>query len=357
MLEETHLSPAFFPRFLSLADGYFVSVRNFALGQLVFRFHPDGELIDSDTLSIGETYYSYLVNGEPRLVSQQGLFTGTGWRIRTVLHEFDTQGVYADSLVLREEDLNAGESAAGHAFHYDGSVLTCIAASVRPGATLNTFRVWMTIYDGSSTTEIDPWDPGPLPQRSYVTSWEVLRTTDARYVLAMFVRGEANMAIWFLGLESDGSFNSNLHLQSVASDHLLNGMILKEHNGSLLYAFTEVTTDGSFGGGAQVAAFPLTILLNSRKQRPELPSSLTLSAFPNPFNASSTISFSLPERSSIALKVFDLLGREVATLAEGMYTSGTHQRFWSASSAASGKYFCRLTTQDDSRVIPLILMK
>ncbi|MCW5896353.1 MAG: T9SS type A sorting domain-containing protein [Bacteroidetes bacterium] len=64
--------------------------------------------------------------------------------------------------------------------------------------------------------------------------------------------------------------------------------------------------------------------------------------FPNPFNPATTISFSLPHRSHVSLKVFDLLGREVAILVSGELSSGEHSRTWTATGVSSGVYLCRL---------------
>jgi hypothetical protein len=63
--------------------------------------------------------------------------------------------------------------------------------------------------------------------------------------------------------------------------------------------------------------------------------------YPNPFNPSTTISFTLPVGGTVRLAVFDVLGREVALLAEGWTAAGTHSVQWRPQ-GASGAYFCRL---------------
>ncbi len=64
--------------------------------------------------------------------------------------------------------------------------------------------------------------------------------------------------------------------------------------------------------------------------------------YPNPFNPSTTVLLSLPERSTLSLRVFDLLGKEVEMLAEGTYDGGVHRFLWNASHLPSGVYFCRM---------------
>jgi len=64
--------------------------------------------------------------------------------------------------------------------------------------------------------------------------------------------------------------------------------------------------------------------------------------FPNPFNPTTNISFNLPSESFVSLKVFDVLGKEVAVLLSEEMPPGKHTRQWNALSFPSGVYFYRL---------------
>ena len=68
--------------------------------------------------------------------------------------------------------------------------------------------------------------------------------------------------------------------------------------------------------------------------------------YPNPFNPSTRIQFSLPTGTNLTLGVYDVLGREVATLANGYYAAGVHSVVWNATSASSGVYYARLTVMN-----------
>jgi len=64
--------------------------------------------------------------------------------------------------------------------------------------------------------------------------------------------------------------------------------------------------------------------------------------YPNPFNPSTTIEFSIPEESFVELKVYNVLGKEVSTLAYDTYSSGTYKVNFDASSLSSGIYISKL---------------
>ena len=75
----------------------------------------------------------------------------------------------------------------------------------------------------------------------------------------------------------------------------------------------------------------------------EVPEAFVLEGnYPNPFNPSTTIGFSVPSESHIRLTVFDILGRKVATLTDQPYAPGRHSLDWDASNVSSGQYFYRM---------------
>jgi hypothetical protein len=79
--------------------------------------------------------------------------------------------------------------------------------------------------------------------------------------------------------------------------------------------------------------------------------------YPNPFNPATTITFELTARSHASLRVYDLLGREVAVLVDGMRAAGTHREQFNASGLASGVYVARLQAGSFSQSIRLVLTK
>ncbi len=79
--------------------------------------------------------------------------------------------------------------------------------------------------------------------------------------------------------------------------------------------------------------------------------------YPNPFNPTTTINYQLPTISHVTLKVFDILGREVATLVDEVEDAGFKSVQWDASGVASGIYFYRLQAGAFVGARKLVFMK
>lgn len=79
--------------------------------------------------------------------------------------------------------------------------------------------------------------------------------------------------------------------------------------------------------------------------------------YPNPFNPSTSISFVLPEAGLTTLKVYDMLGREVATLANGVFAQGEHSVRFDAGNLSSGVYLYELRSGNTRITNKMTLMK
>jgi hypothetical protein len=98
----------------------------------------------------------------------------------------------------------------------------------------------------------------------------------------------------------------------------------------------------------------------------ENPSTVPLSfsllpAYPNPFNPTCTIPFTLDRRGHVQLLVYDILGQKVAILVDGVQDAGWHRITWNAGNLASGIYFLQLKSLTDpsahSPIRKLVLLK
>jgi hypothetical protein len=80
-------------------------------------------------------------------------------------------------------------------------------------------------------------------------------------------------------------------------------------------------------------------------------------AIPNPFNPTTTLSFELPQAGSVKLSVYNVTGREVATLVNGWRDAGNHEVTFDATGLASGLYVYQLTAGDFHATSKMMLMK
>jgi hypothetical protein len=79
--------------------------------------------------------------------------------------------------------------------------------------------------------------------------------------------------------------------------------------------------------------------------------------YPNPFNPTTTIRFSLPQATQLKITLYNMLGEQVKTLAEGTYEMGYHNIVVDAASLPSGTYIYHLESSDFVQVKKMILLK
>ena len=92
--------------------------------------------------------------------------------------------------------------------------------------------------------------------------------------------------------------------------------------------------------------------------QPTAPIAFTLNQnFPNPFNPSTMIQYSIPHASRVTLKVYDVLGRVVSVLVDEQKNAGTYSIEFDGRSLSSGVYYYRLTSNNNSDVKRMLLLK
>ena len=100
------------------------------------------------------------------------------------------------------------------------------------------------------------------------------------------------------------------------------------------------------------------LAINNEENGSGIPGSLELSQnYPNPFNPSTNIEFSIPEAGEVSLKIYNTLGRLVATLIDSRMSPGFYKTSWNASNAPSGVYFYRLKTGSSVVTKQMLLIK
>lgn len=126
-----------------------------------------------------------------------------------------------------------------------------------------------------------------------------------------------------------------------------------EDGGDLWEFFTGTTPGASNSGGTVGIEEPANSLISEFQLSQN---------FPNPFNPTTTISYSLPEMSDVRLIVYDITGREVARIVNSQQTSGYHNVQWngrddSGNPVSTGVYFTRLEAGEYSQTIKMVYLK
>lgn len=93
------------------------------------------------------------------------------------------------------------------------------------------------------------------------------------------------------------------------------------------------------------------------KEQEVVPDEITLSSYPNPMRRQATIEYTLTEPTDVRITVYDVLGRRVAVLADGRKKAGRHRLQLDGSRLASGVYFGRLKTEDQTRTQKITVVR
>ncbi len=132
-------------------------------------------------------------------------------------------------------------------------------------------------------------------------------------------------------MKNDGDYLGKAHLRRMQYlyENAGDWVNLKEQLNEMLLGdpFLDVRTNG------------VSLISGSE---PYMPQTISLRPYPNPFNNAAIITFDLPERMRLRLRVFDLSGRQVAVLANTIKTAGTYGVPFNADNLASGVYFILL---------------
>ncbi|MGA7161207.1 MAG: T9SS type A sorting domain-containing protein [Bacteroidota bacterium] len=166
----------------------------------------------------------------------------------------------------------------------------------------------------------------------------------------------------------NGSFGALRLTGTVVTKVYLSGVLLNSVTTHSISWFTEsgnqlsVDVDTALSGSVKVYGISLTYVGTTPatlvKASPQLPGTFTLSQnYPNPFNPSTQIQFSIPQAGFVSLKVYDMLGREVATLVHQELTPSSYSITWNAANVASGMYLYKLDAGNYSVTKKMILMK
>jgi len=130
--------------------------------------------------------------------------------------------------------------------------------------------------------------------------------------------------------------------------------ILQTSDGGYIVAGQNISPDNP---GIWLIRFAPDVTAVDEHQNPTAKDYRLHQNYPNPFNPSTAISYHLSVSTQVSLKVYDVLGNEVASLVNGEQNSGSHSINFNAAQLSSGIYFYRLDTENFSETKPMLLIK
>jgi pimeloyl-ACP methyl ester carboxylesterase len=121
----------------------------------------------------------------------------------------------------------------------------------------------------------------------------------------------------------------------------------KSASGRYIYRLKQIDNDGKFKYSqsieAEIGSVPKELYLHQN--------------YPNPFNPATTIRYDVPQQTTVKIAVYDMIGREVATLVNETKEAGSYEVIFTASQLASGVYFYKLSTGTATAVRKLLVAK
>ncbi len=133
--------------------------------------------------------------------------------------------------------------------------------------------------------------------------------------------------------------------------------IKNQLNGKYYYRLKQIDTDGSYSY-SETIEIDWTNGVTEVNDDNNLPKEFSLSQnYPNPFNPNTVISYQLPVNSKVVLKVYDVIGKEVATLVNNEQEAGNHTAQFNGKGMSSGMYFYKLEAENFVQVKKMILLK
>lgn len=178
--------------------------------------------------------------------------------------------------------------------------------------------------------------------------------------------GDVNLIFAYSGLQTNRMiiFNRDwdfvdegtLHFEGIPLD-ISEFMYLSEED-KVVFAYSSLVGGEYASPRVYLQSFSVDFVVEVEDEPALVPAEFTLAQnYPNPFDPTTEILFSIPRPSEVTLDVFNIQGQLVTTLARGVHSAGEHKVVWDAQKHASGVYLYRLTTPDGTRSRKMVLLK
>jgi hypothetical protein len=317
----------------------------FPTGTLLIRINSSGDTLWTKLFS-DNTYQLYPSSLE--IDTDEGIVFLVQKLDSTFIYKTDSLG----NLILREKISSDPYNAKNLLITEDGNYLTLGTYSPN----FDSAAIWVSLFDTNLSTI---WSNTFFSTKPIAYPFNIIKSNTTGYLLIGYESPDyisiADGLI--LKIDDSGDLLWRKSYGGLSMDYF-NDIVLLDNN-----EFFVVGNTGSFGSGktdAWVLKFSADTITTFVEDEFKivLPDSYILyQNYRNPFNPSTVISYQLPVSSDVTLKVYDVLGNEVATLVDEYKPAGSYEVKWSASNHSSGVYFYQLHTGNFVETKKLILMK
>ena len=122
--------------------------------------------------------------------------------------------------------------------------------------------------------------------------------------------------------------------------------------------FTDTLTGYAVGEGGVIVKYKYEIPDNIASENNFVPSDFILNQnFPNPFNSSTTIRFSISEPANVSIKIFNVLGIQTTTLVDEFKSVGPFEVVWNGDNESSGVYYVQMNVEGKISTKKMVLLK
>lgn len=333
------------------------------------RFAPEREIPDTERLEIGVQFVAYTDTSDSRdTVSVNPQLQVSGEQIQLGGSATVTLANYVQPFVINgtsdmidwtvtssgsatvtvegQSGLNFSTPASQTSIVLNSSGTGNASVAVEAAVGSANYSAPAVVFEEATPVELASFG-GEVMDQGVLLNWTTgSQTNNAGWRVLRSVDGENYDAV--------GEFVEGAGTSEQLLNYTFNDASLPEAE-SVFYVLEQVDLDGSVH-----LSNPIEVLLGARFQ--ELPEQFGISAYPNPFNPSTTVSYDLPSAEQVTIVIYDVLGQEVRRLVDDQKAAGRYNIRWDARDnsgrgVGSGVYIARIEAGSFTQSQKMLLLK